>query len=74
MGQAQDLLAAETAERHRTVVIIVDEAHLLQPDQLEELRLLTNADMDNVIGTHRRRTTGFAGGQTLSCCFWLGYS
>ena len=40
MAQASDLLAAETAERHRrTVVLIVDEAHLLQPDQLEELRL-----------------------------------
>ena len=35
MAQAADLLAAETAERHRTVVLIVDEAHLLQPDQLE---------------------------------------
>jgi hypothetical protein len=41
MAQASDLLAAETAERHRQVVVIVDEAHLLQPDQLEELRLLT---------------------------------
>ena len=47
MAQAADLLAAETAERHRTVVLIVDEAHLLQPGQLEELRLMTNADMDS---------------------------
>src|SRR5438876_2702776 len=47
MAQAQELLAAETAERHRRVVLIVDEAHLLQPDQLEELRLLTNAEMDS---------------------------
>ena len=39
--QASDLLAAETAERHRRVILIVDEAHLLQPAQLEELRLLT---------------------------------
>ena len=46
MAQAADLLAAETAERHRRVVLIVDEAHLLQPDQLEELRLMTNAEMD----------------------------
>ena len=30
MAQAADLLAAETAERHRTVVLIVDEAHLLR--------------------------------------------
>ena len=47
MAQASDLLAAETAERHRRVVLICDEAHLLQPDQLEELRLLTNAEMDS---------------------------
>ena len=47
MAQAGDLLAAETAERHRRVVLICDEAHLMQPDQLEELRLLTNAEMDS---------------------------
>jgi type II secretory pathway predicted ATPase ExeA len=41
MAQAGDLLAAETAERHRRVLLVCDEAHLLQPDQLEELRLLT---------------------------------
>src|SRR5690349_24561717 len=35
MAQAGDLLAAETAERHRQVVVICDEAHLLQPEQLE---------------------------------------
>jgi type II secretory pathway predicted ATPase ExeA len=45
--QATDALAAETNERGRRVVIIVDEAHLLDTDQLEELRLLTNADMDS---------------------------
>ena len=28
-------------------MLIVDEAHLLNADQLEELRLLTNADMDS---------------------------
>jgi type II secretory pathway predicted ATPase ExeA len=47
MAQAQTLLAAEEHERHRRVVLIVDEAHLLSPVQLEELRLLTNADMDS---------------------------
>jgi type II secretory pathway predicted ATPase ExeA len=47
MAQAADLLAAEVAERHRRVVLVVDEAHLLQPAQLEELRLLTNAEMDS---------------------------
>jgi len=39
--------AAEAAERHRRVVIIAGEAHLLQPEQLEELRLLTNSEMDS---------------------------
>jgi type II secretory pathway predicted ATPase ExeA len=47
MAQAMALLAAEGAERHRRVVIVVDEAHLLDPAQLEELRLLTNTDMDS---------------------------
>jgi type II secretory pathway predicted ATPase ExeA len=47
MAQASDLLAAEAEERHRRVVIIVDEAHLLDPAQLEELRLLTNSEMDS---------------------------
>jgi type II secretory pathway predicted ATPase ExeA len=46
VAQAQGLLAAEEHERRRRVVLIVDEAHLLSPDQLEELRLLTNANMD----------------------------
>lgn len=47
MAQAADLLAAEEAERHRRVLILVDEAHLMTPDQLEELRLLTNSAMDS---------------------------
>ena len=29
-------------------MIVIDEAHLLAADQLEELRLLTNAEMDSV--------------------------
>ncbi|MGC8635367.1 MAG: AAA family ATPase, partial [Candidatus Limnocylindrales bacterium] len=41
MAQTSALLEAEEAERHRRVVIVVDEAHLLTPEQLEELRLLT---------------------------------
>lgn len=45
--QAADALAAEEAEKGKTVVICVDEAHLLSADQLEELRLLTNTDMDS---------------------------
>lgn len=46
MRQAAELLAAEEHERHRRVVLVVDEAHLLSPEQLEELRLLTNAELD----------------------------
>ena len=45
--QATDLLAAETAERGKTVVLICDEAHLLSAEQLEELRMLTNSEMDS---------------------------
>ncbi|MGH9262605.1 MAG: ExeA family protein, partial [Acidimicrobiales bacterium] len=45
--QTTDALAAEENERGRRVVVVVDEAHLLGPDQLEELRLLTNAEMDS---------------------------
>ena len=45
--QTSELLAAEEHERGRGVVVVLDEAHLLDVDQLEELRLLTNADMDS---------------------------
>lgn len=47
INQVTDLLAAEDAERHRKVVFIIDEAHLLSPAQLEELRLLSNSEMDS---------------------------
>ena len=45
--QAQAALATEEHERGRRVVLVLDEAHLLDPDQLEGLRLLTNAEMDS---------------------------
>lgn len=45
--QATGLLATEAAERGRRVVLVVDEAQLLEAEQLEELRLLTNAEMDS---------------------------
>jgi len=45
--QATELLAAERSERGKTVVVILDEAHLLSAEQLEELRLLTNCEMDS---------------------------
>ena len=44
--QAQELLAAETAERGKQVVVVIDEAHLLDADCLEGLRCLSNAEMD----------------------------
>lgn len=47
VAQTQNLLAAEEQERRRRVVLVIDEAHLLTPDQLETIRLLTNADMDS---------------------------
>ena len=45
--QAASLLAASESERHRRVVLVLDEAHLLSPAQLEEVRLLTNAELDS---------------------------
>ena len=45
--QAAAALAAETAERGRLPVLLVDEAHLLGHDQLEAIRMLTNADLDS---------------------------
>src|SRR2546421_1453358 len=45
--QAQELLAAEETERAKKVVVVADEAHLLSTEQLESLRLLTNAEMDS---------------------------
>lgn len=45
--QAAELLDRERSERKKQVVLIVDEAHLLTAEQLEELRLLTNAEMDS---------------------------
>jgi type II secretory pathway predicted ATPase ExeA len=45
--QAHDALSAERNERGRQVVFIVDEAHLLDSECLEELRMLTCSDMDS---------------------------
>ncbi len=39
--QTTELLAAEEHERGRTTILVLDEAHLLDAEQLEELRLLT---------------------------------
>lgn len=45
--QAADALAGELAERGRTPILIIDEAHLLNHDQLEAVRMLTNHDLDS---------------------------
>ncbi len=44
--QATELLTAEQHERARTPILVVDEAHLLGCEQLEEIRMLTNHDLD----------------------------
>jgi type II secretory pathway predicted ATPase ExeA len=48
IAQTMDHLAVEKNERGRAVIVAVDEAHLLSAAQLEELRLLTNSEMDSV--------------------------
>ena len=45
--QTVDALAVEQAERGRTPVVVIDEAHLLDHAQLESIRMLTNHDMDS---------------------------
>ena len=47
IAQTTEHLAAEKHERGRAVIVAVDEAHLHSADQLEELRLLTNSEMDS---------------------------
>jgi hypothetical protein len=37
MAQAAELLAAESAKRQRRVILVVDDAHRLEPAQPEEL-------------------------------------
>jgi type II secretory pathway predicted ATPase ExeA len=46
IAQTHQLLARERDERDKTTVLICDEAHLLDADQLEQLRMLTNDQMD----------------------------
>jgi len=44
--QTTDLIAAEHAERGKSVVLVIDESHLLDADVLEGLRCLSNDGMD----------------------------
>ena len=45
--QAAGALAAEHAERGRTPVLVIDEAHLMDNQQMEAVRIMTNHDMDS---------------------------
>jgi type II secretory pathway predicted ATPase ExeA len=46
--QALDAIANDQAERGRTPILAIDEAHMLTPPQLEAVRMLTNHDLDSV--------------------------
>jgi type II secretory pathway predicted ATPase ExeA len=45
--QASEALSVEESERGRKVILVLDEAHLLDAEQLEGLRLLTSCEMDS---------------------------
>jgi len=47
VAQTMSLLDAEETEKAKTSILIIDEAHLLSRDQLEEVRMLTNNEMDS---------------------------
>lgn len=47
IAAATERLHAEQVERGKRVVLVVDEAHSLNLAQLDELRFLTNSDMDS---------------------------
>lgn len=47
IAQAQELIAQETQGRKKNLTVIIDEAHLLEPHVLDEIRLLTNSEMDS---------------------------
>jgi type II secretory pathway predicted ATPase ExeA len=46
-GQIQEYILDSKEQRGRTLVLIIDEAHLLKTGALQELRLLTNFKMDS---------------------------
>lgn len=47
-AEARSLIATQTQQKKKNLVIIVDEAHQADVELLEELRLLTNESMDSV--------------------------
>lgn len=47
IAQSAELLARERDERDKTTVLVIDDAHLLDADQLEQARLLSSDQMDS---------------------------
>lgn len=47
LAQSADLLVRERDERHKQTCLVVDEGHMLDADALEQIRLLTNSEMDS---------------------------
>jgi len=47
LPQAAEALASAEVERGRRVLLIIDEAHLMAPHHLEDLRMLMSAEMDS---------------------------
>ncbi len=47
IAQTAELLARERDERDKRTVLVIDDAHLLDADQLEQVRLLTSDQMDS---------------------------
>ena len=45
--QAAEALATAEAQRGRRVVLVIDESHMLLTEQLEDLRMLSNVDLDS---------------------------
>jgi type II secretory pathway predicted ATPase ExeA len=68
IAQTMELLDAEEAEKGRTSVLIIDEAHLLDRAQFEEVRMLTNSEMDS----HSQLAVILAGQPTLRRHIKLG--
>ena len=49
LPQAADALATEAEERGRTPILILDESHQLDAQQLETIRMLTSYQLDSVV-------------------------
>ena len=65
--QAWTVLAGEAAERGRTPVLIIDEAHMLDHDQLESIRMMTlYRDRDYAGGRQERP------GDRVHACLAIG--